>query len=143
MALTLTSTAFQNGQAIPETYVQAGNNKSPPLAWRAPPEGTKSFVPVVEDHDAPVGTVTHWIAYDIPADADGLFEGLDSGQIPQGSNDMGNARYDGPKPPKVTDHTAIISGWRRWIPPRWAYPTIPIPMRLKRRHAVMSWPKSN
>jgi Raf kinase inhibitor-like YbhB/YbcL family protein len=100
MPLTVSSSAFENGQAIPETFAQAGNNKSPPLAWRGAPEGTKSFVLVVEDHDAPVGTVTHWVAYDIPADSDGLLEGLDSDQIPQGSNDMGHAHYDGPKPPK-------------------------------------------
>ena len=55
---------------------------------------------MVEDHDAPVGTVTHWVAYDIPADSDGLLEGLDADQVPQGANDMGHSGYDGPKPPK-------------------------------------------
>ena len=100
MTLTLTSSAFRDGQAISETYAQAGNNKSPPLAWRGAPDGTKSFVLVVEDHDAPVGTVTHWIVYDVPADSDGLLEGLDNDQVAQGRNDMGHSRYDGPKPPK-------------------------------------------
>ena len=76
MPLTLSSTAFFDGQAIPETYVQAGKNQSPPLRWQGAPEGTKSFVLVLEDHDAPVGTVTHWVVYDIPADSDGLLEGL-------------------------------------------------------------------
>ena len=100
MAFSLHSPAFQNGGAIPETYARDGDNKSPPLAWTGAPQGTKSFVLVVEDHDAPVGTVTHWVAYDIPADSDGLLEGLDGDQITQGSNDMGHAHYDGPKPPK-------------------------------------------
>jgi hypothetical protein len=100
MALKLTSPAFQNDETIPQTHVQAGENKSPPLLWLGAPKGTKSFVLVVEDHDAPVGTVTHWVAYDIPADSDGLLEGLDSDQVPQGANDMGHTGYDGPKPPK-------------------------------------------
>src|SRR6201992_3591229 len=100
MTLTLSSAAFGDGGAIPQAYVQAGANKSPPLRWQGAPEGTKSFVLVLEDHDAPVGTVTHWIAYDIPADSDGLLEGLDASQAAQGTNDMGHIGYDGPKPPK-------------------------------------------
>src|ERR1700744_1387689 len=100
MPLTISSPAFENGQPMPKFFVQDGDNKSPPLAWTGAPQGTKSFVLVVEDHDAPVGTVTHWVAYDIPADSDGLLEGLDGDQITQGSNDMGHAHYDGPKPPK-------------------------------------------
>ena len=100
MTLTLSSTAFADGGTIPKPYVQAGENKSPPLRWQAAPEGTKSFVLIVEDHDAPVGTVTHWTAYDIPADSDGLLEGLEPDQVPQGTNDMGHTGYDGPKPPK-------------------------------------------
>lgn len=100
MSLTLTSAAFPNGSPIPATYAQAGNNKSPPLAWIGAPEATKSFVLVVEDHDAPVGTVTHWVVYDIPGDSDGLLENLDQDQVHQGRNDMGHSHYDGPKPPK-------------------------------------------
>jgi Raf kinase inhibitor-like YbhB/YbcL family protein len=99
MTLTLSSAAFPNGGRIPQTRVQAGDNKSPPLRWQGAPEGTKSFVLVVEDHDAPVGTVMHWVAYDIPADSDGLLEGLDADQVPQGANDIGHTGYDGPKPP--------------------------------------------
>jgi Raf kinase inhibitor-like YbhB/YbcL family protein len=100
MTLSLASSAFSDGGAIPKTYAQAGENKSPPLQWQGAPEGTKSFVLVVEDHDAPAGTVTHWVVYDIPADSDGLLEGQDTEQLPQGTNDMGHSGYDGPKPPK-------------------------------------------
>lgn len=100
MRLTLTSPVFQNGQPIPKAYAQEGQNTSPPLAWTGAPDGTKSFVLVVEDHDAPVGTVTHWVVYDLPADANGLLEGLDKVQVRQAANDMGHDHYDGPKPPK-------------------------------------------
>jgi hypothetical protein len=91
-------------------YAQAGNNKSPPLAWHGAPDGTKSFVLVVEDHDAPVGTVTHWVAYDISGDSNGLLEGLDSEQISQGRNDMGHAPYDAPNLQKVMALIGTISG---------------------------------
>lgn len=100
MTLTISSAAFASGGSIPDAYVQAGGNKSPPLRWQGAPTGTKSFVLVLEDHDAPVGTVTHWVVYDIPADSDGLLEGLDASQVAQGTNDMGHTGYDGPKPPK-------------------------------------------
>jgi phosphatidylethanolamine-binding protein (PEBP) family uncharacterized protein len=66
MSLILTSPAFRNHQPIAETFAQEGQNTSPSLAWTGASEGTKSFVLVVEDHDAPVGTVTHWVVYDGP-----------------------------------------------------------------------------
>jgi Raf kinase inhibitor-like YbhB/YbcL family protein len=85
---------------IPKDHVQEGANKSPPLRWSGAPPGTKSFVLVLEDHDANVGTVTHWVVYDIDGGADGLLEGLASHQALQGGNDMGHFSYDGPKPPR-------------------------------------------
>jgi hypothetical protein len=100
MPLILTSHAFQNGQPIPKAHAQDGENKSPPLFWSGIPEGTKSFVLVVEDHDAAVGTVTHWVVYGIPADSKGLLEGLEHDQVHQAANDLGHDHYDGPKPPK-------------------------------------------
>jgi hypothetical protein len=100
MTLRLESTSFAANAAIPGDYVQDGDNKSPPLRWSGAPQGTKSFVLVLEDHDAPVGTVTHWVIYDIDASSDGLLEGLDRDQAKQGGNDMGHYAYDGPKPPK-------------------------------------------
>jgi Raf kinase inhibitor-like YbhB/YbcL family protein len=100
MTFSLSSAVFADGGSIPKAHVQDGENKSPPLKWQGTPEGTKGLVLVVEDHDAPVGTVSHWVVYDIPPDSDGLLEGLNAGQVPQATNDMGHAGYDGPKPPK-------------------------------------------
>ncbi|HEY1615539.1 MAG TPA: YbhB/YbcL family Raf kinase inhibitor-like protein [Rhizomicrobium sp.] len=99
MPFALRSSAFENGDSIPERFAQAGENVSPQLAWENPPAGAKSFVLVVEDHDAPVGTVTHWVAFDIPAERRGLPQHA-TGMFAEGVNDMGHNRYDGPKPPK-------------------------------------------
>jgi len=100
MAFTLSSSVFKKGGMIPVEYTQYGGNISPPLGWEGAPEGTKSFVLVIEDPDAPVGTVTHWIGYDIASGTNRLEEQVRADQIPQGLNDMGHAHYDGPKPPK-------------------------------------------
>ena len=97
MTFALTSPAFVTNSEIPLVHAQAGENLSPPLAWSGVPRGTKSLVLIVEDPDAPVGTVTHWAAFDIDPDSNELAKGATG--LRQGMNDMGNARYDGPKPP--------------------------------------------
>src|SRR3990172_9367518 len=53
MALTLTSSAFENGGAIPSQYTCEGDDVSPPLAWDDVPDGTKSFALIIDDPDAP------------------------------------------------------------------------------------------
>jgi Raf kinase inhibitor-like YbhB/YbcL family protein len=101
MAFTLESPAFENGQAIPEPYVRNGGNLSPPLRWKDAPAGTRSFLLVVEDPDAPRGMFRHWAVYDLAAGRDRLPEGTAGPEsFRQGVNDFGNAHYDGPQPPK-------------------------------------------
>jgi hypothetical protein len=72
MAFTLTSLAFLEGETIPRQYTCDGDDLAPPLAWSDPPEGTRGFALVMDDPDAPNGTFTHWVLYDIPATATGL-----------------------------------------------------------------------
>ena len=103
MPLTLTSSAFAEGQAIPVKYTRDGENLSPPLKWTGAPDDTKSFILIVEDPDAPSGTFRHWAIYNIPADRNELPESVDTGPdhaMRYGKNDFGNARYDGPEPPR-------------------------------------------
>jgi phosphatidylethanolamine-binding protein (PEBP) family uncharacterized protein len=66
MAFTLTSSAFQDGEMTPREFTCDGTDLPPPLAWSDAPEGTRSFALVMEDPDAPRGTFTHWLLYDIP-----------------------------------------------------------------------------
>jgi Raf kinase inhibitor-like YbhB/YbcL family protein len=103
MPLTITSPAFQNGEAIPTRYTRDGENLSPPLEWRNAPPETQSYVLLVEDPDAPSGTFRHWAMYNVPAGEAGLPEGAsDQGRrgVGEGVNGFGNARYDGPQPPR-------------------------------------------
>lgn len=107
ISFSLTSTAYKNGEKIPRKYTCNGEDTSPPLFWRGAPNGTKSYAIVLEDSDAPGGTFTHWILYDLPATTAGLPEGAgkegdSKGGSKQGVNDFGHFGYGGPCPPGGT-----------------------------------------
>lgn len=108
MAMTLTSTAFNHGGAIPVRHTCDGEDVSPPLAWSGVPAGTKSLALIVDDPDAPDPDApkmvwVHWVVYNIPAAAAGLPEGAAARNLPAGTllgrNDWKDARYGGPCPP--------------------------------------------
>ena len=63
------------GAAIPRGFTCDGPDLSPPLAWEGAPTGTRSFALMLKDPDAPGGTFSHWVAYNIPGSAGGLPEG--------------------------------------------------------------------
>jgi len=104
--LTLTSSAFAHNGDIPREYTCDGSDTSPPLAWSGAPAGTRSFVLIVDDPDAPdpaapKRTWVHWVLYDIPAATNALEKGVK--RLPQGTreglNDWGRTGYGGPCPP--------------------------------------------
>jgi len=96
--LELTSSAFQEGGAIPTQFTCDGANQSPPLEWDDPPAGTKSLALVVDDPDAPSGTFDHWGAFDIPASTRSIAAGQSIGT--ETANGFGKSGYGGPCPPK-------------------------------------------
>lgn len=107
--MSLTSPAFAEGAEIPKRFTCDGDNRSPPLAWSDPPEGTRALALVMDDPDAPGGTFTHWLVYDLSADARSLPEGVPAGrELPgggmQGENDFGRTGYGGPCPPRGEQH---------------------------------------
>ena len=109
MTLELTSTAFADRAAVPKLYTGDGRNASPPLQWREPPAGTHSLALICEDPDAPRGTFTHWVVYNVPAETQELSEGLPAeATLPngttQGTNDFGKLGYGGPAPPPGKPH---------------------------------------
>jgi Raf kinase inhibitor-like YbhB/YbcL family protein len=109
MAFAISSTSFQNGGDIPNKFTCDGSDVSPQLSWTNAPAGTKSFALISDDPDAPVGTWTHWILFDLPAQTTGLPEGLaKTDKIPsggiQGRNDFHKIGYGGPCPPAGKAH---------------------------------------
>lgn len=109
MAISLTSTAFEEGQPIPAAYTCDDRDVSPPLQWRNLPPGVKSLALVCDDPDAPMGTWVHWVIYGISPDTTGLPEGIPAREtLPsgarQGINDFGRIGYGGPCPPPGRPH---------------------------------------
>ncbi len=102
VSLELTSPAFQAGAAIPVKYTCEGDDLSPALAWTNVPDGTRTFALIVDDPDAPGRVWVHWVAWDIPATARGLPEGVapNDPTVAQGRNDFHKQGYGGPCPPK-------------------------------------------
>src|SRR5262249_2770619 len=104
----ITSTAFAQGAEIPSQYTADGDNVSPELYWNDAPPGTKSFVLIMHDPDAPrPGGFTHWIVYDIPSKADHIADNVPNTERvselgTQGINDAGKIGYMGPAPPSGT-----------------------------------------
>jgi Raf kinase inhibitor-like YbhB/YbcL family protein len=104
--MTLSSSAFKDGQPIPADYTCDGKNISPPLSWSGAPSETQSLLLVVDDPDAPSGLWTHWILLNLSTDTSQLAE--DSAKSPpagkQGTNDFKKTGYGGPCPPAGKAH---------------------------------------
>ncbi len=113
MTFELSTTAFPPGGRTPKPHTADGRNVSPPFRWHDAPKGTQSLALLCEDPDAPSGTFTHWLVYDLPPDSDGLPEGVTSRTLPagakHGTNSFGDAGYDGPAPPPGRPHRYVFS----------------------------------
>lgn len=111
-ALSLTSPAFANNGAIPSKFTcDAGmTNPSPALAWSGAPEGTKSFVLIVHDPDAPLaGGFTHWVLFDIPGTTAQLPENFQPGSVgASGNSGFRRQGWGGPCPPSGVHHYHFI-----------------------------------
>lgn len=109
MAFAISTTSFPSGGDIPRKFTCDGADVSPALSWSGAPDATQAFALVADDPDAPVGTWTHWVLYDLPASTTSLPEGvskvdeLGSGGR-QGRNDFRRIGYGGPCPPPGKPH---------------------------------------
>ncbi len=109
MALKLTTPQWKHGDTIPTKYTADGADLSPPLHFEAVPAGTKAFVLVCDDPDAPAGTWVHWVIYNVPGVAHGLPEGVPTSPSltdgsRQGKNSWDKIGYGGPSPPPGKPH---------------------------------------
>ncbi len=108
-AMQITSKLIPPGGQFPKRETCDGQDTSPPLAWSGAPPQTKSFALILDDPDAPRGTFTHWVLWNLPAAAQEVPENLPkTPQLPdgarQGRNDFGNPGYGGPCPPPGKPH---------------------------------------
>ena len=107
----LSSEAFGPNEEIPAIHTCDGENVSPPLTWDGAPAETNDYALIMDDPDAPGGTYTHWVLYNMGSAALSLPEGLETVPMPayglagfQGNNDGGGIGYGGPCPPPNGPH---------------------------------------
>ena len=108
-SLIITSPSFAAGGSIPAKYSCEGANVSPALEWSGTPPAAKSLALICEDPDAPAGTWTHWVLFNLPASTTALPEKMDTAPtLPsgakQGTNDFQKTGYGGPCPPPGKPH---------------------------------------
>jgi Raf kinase inhibitor-like YbhB/YbcL family protein len=103
-SLTVRSSAFRDGAAVPREFSCRGAGISPPLSWSGVAADARSVALVVDDPDAPGGTFTHWVVFDIDPKATSVGAGAVPPGASQARNSAGHARYDGPCPPSGTHH---------------------------------------
>jgi hypothetical protein len=103
--LLMETDAFPDGGIVPPKYVSANNGQSvlPAFKISNAPAGTQYYTVIFHDLDVSLqngtGDVLHWIAWDIPASANGWPEGsLPPGSV-QGKNLRGQNAYMGPAAP--------------------------------------------
>jgi Raf kinase inhibitor-like YbhB/YbcL family protein len=77
--ITVTSSAFADGEPVPDEFTSDGEGVSPPIEWSGIPEKTAEVVLLIEDADSPTPhPLVHAIVWRLPP-ADG---GLDEGAMP-------------------------------------------------------------
>lgn len=97
--LIVTSSAFENNGAIPVKYTCDGENINPALEVKGIPSEAVSLLLIMDDPDAPMGTFTHWVVWNIATDPQ-----IDENSIPgvEGKNSADQVSYIGPCPPSGT-----------------------------------------
>jgi Raf kinase inhibitor-like YbhB/YbcL family protein len=109
MAMTISSNAFREGEAIPRHFTCDGEDVSPPLSWIEVPKEARSLALICDDPDAPAGTWVHWVLWNLPPSTPTLPEGVPKearlpGGIQQGKNSWPRTGYNGPCPPPGKPH---------------------------------------
>lgn len=100
-SMKIASTAFANEKTIPAEYTCDGEDLSPPLTITGVPGNAKSLALIMDDPDAPVGTFTHWVVWNISPQKTQFAKG-EQLQFQQGKTDFGSTGYGGPCPPSGT-----------------------------------------
>jgi Raf kinase inhibitor-like YbhB/YbcL family protein len=98
----LTSPAFAQDAAIPVEFTCDGRNVRPPLAISGVPENAKTLALVMDDPDAPFGTWTHWLVWNLPATTAEITATLLPAEAVEGRTSAGKPGYGGPCPPAGT-----------------------------------------
>lgn len=99
--LRITTPAFNDGNPIPRQYTCDGENAPPPLNLSGSPASARSLALILDDPDAPGGTFTHWLVWNLPAQSHGVVG-------TEGTNGFGKRGYGGPCPPPGPAHRYVF-----------------------------------
>jgi Raf kinase inhibitor-like YbhB/YbcL family protein len=121
LTIQLRSPAFVEGGMIPKAHTCDGSDRSPPLEWSGVPSAARTLALVCDDPDAPMGTWSHWVVFNLSPRAKAFKEGVPPeetlpasslagtesgdgslGRARQGRNDFKKTGYGGPCPPSGT-----------------------------------------
>ena len=128
-SINLSSESVSQRGRLGKDYTCEGFDYSPHLSWSSVPEGTESFVVILEDRE-PEGLFVElealWILYSIPTNLTELQERLsldptlENGAV-HGTNSYGNTYYNGPCPrptilnnPKDPNDPPVVAGLRAY-----------------------------
>lgn len=100
----LTSPAFEENQQIPPIYTCDGDGVNPPLEISGVPGNTQSLALIMDDPDAPGGTFTHWLMWNIAPNIKRIEENDWPEGAEQGENGAGELGYLGACPPTGVHH---------------------------------------
>lgn len=98
----ITSPNFENNGVIPDEFTCKGLDISPELHIEEIPHGTKSLALIMDDPDAPAGTWTHWVMWNIPKETKVIPKKVGLEFAKQGNNSWPQKGYGGPCPPSGT-----------------------------------------
>lgn len=119
MAFALHTNAFPANGEIPTQYTCSGADISPQLAWTEIPAGTQSLALIVDDPDAPRGTFTHWVLYNLAPQTTELQEELPkTGQLPGApcrGKTISAASVTADRARHRANPTITSSSYTRWI----------------------------
>jgi Raf kinase inhibitor-like YbhB/YbcL family protein len=96
---------FKDGDMLDKRYAAPGkkcgdgNNIFPTIAWENVPADTKTLALIVDDPDAPGGTWTHLVAWNIDPSYEQLDNETLTTMVQTGKNSSNNHGYNGPCPP--------------------------------------------
>lgn len=99
--MNVSSSAFGNEGSIPSEFTCDGQDLSPPLSITDVPKNAKTISIIMDDPDAPMGTFTHWIVWNIPSHKTQFTRG-EKFDFVQGRTSFGTTEYGGPCPPSGT-----------------------------------------
>ncbi len=119
---------FKNGTAIDIRFTGEGSDVSPQRTWSQAPAGTKSFVLICDDPDAPspkhpaAEPWVHWVIFNVPANVSELPEGVTQTAMPPEVDDATQGKISWPRSgtlvscrPREAAATVTFSNYTRSI----------------------------